>query len=84
MLSAAYIQVHFRLYFIVEANTMNPEQTAPLGAVRSGSILFAIRLENMVMEEQTTKVVTGGKSVNPISTNHNCSRCQIFVISSMV
>ena len=34
-MSAAYIQVHFRLDFIMEANTMNPDQTA------SWSILFA-------------------------------------------
>ena len=27
--SAAYIQVHFRLDFIMEANTLNPVQTAP-------------------------------------------------------
>ena len=40
--SAAYIQVHFRLDFIMEVNTMNPDQTAPFGAVWSGSILFAI------------------------------------------
>ena len=26
---AAYIHVHFRLDFIIEANTMNPDQTAP-------------------------------------------------------
>ena len=25
---AAYIQVHFRLEFIVEVNTINPDQTA--------------------------------------------------------
>ena len=31
--SAVYVQVHFRLHFIIEANTMNPDQTAPLGAV---------------------------------------------------
>ena len=31
------------LDFIMEANTMNHDQTAPLGAVRSGSILFAIQ-----------------------------------------
>ena len=40
--SAAYIQVHFRLDFIMEANTMDPDQTAPLGAAWSGSILFAM------------------------------------------
>ena len=27
--SAAYIQVYFRLNFVMEANTMNPDQTAP-------------------------------------------------------
>ena len=40
--SAAYIQVHFRLNFIMEATTMNPDQTAPMEAVWSGSILFGI------------------------------------------
>ena len=29
----ACIQVHFRLVFIIEVNTMNPDQTAPMGAV---------------------------------------------------
>ena len=29
MMSAAYIQVHFRHDLIMEANTMNPNQTAP-------------------------------------------------------
>ena len=41
-LSAAYIQVHLRLGFILEANNMNPDQTAPLGAVWFGSILFEL------------------------------------------
>ena len=40
--SAEYIQMHFRLDFIIEANNMNPDQPAPLGAVWSGYILFAI------------------------------------------
>ena len=31
--SAAYIQVNFRLQFFMEANNMNPDQTAPKGAV---------------------------------------------------
>ena len=31
--SAAYIQVHFSLDFITGANTMNPDQTATVGAV---------------------------------------------------
>ena len=34
---ATYIQVHFRLHFIMEANPMNPAQIAPFGP-----ILFAI------------------------------------------
>ena len=33
MLSAAYIQVHFRLDFFMVANTMNPDQIAHSGAV---------------------------------------------------
>ena len=40
--SVAYIQIDFRLDFIREANTMNPDQTAPLGSVWSGFMLFAI------------------------------------------
>ena len=31
--SAAYIQVHFSLDFIMEENTMNPDQTTAKGAV---------------------------------------------------
>ena len=30
-MSAAYIHVHFRLEFIMVADTMNPDQTAPKG-----------------------------------------------------
>ena len=41
-MSAAYIQVHFRLDFFMEANNINPDHTAPKGAVWSGFILFAI------------------------------------------
>ena len=32
---AENIQVHFRLDFIMEANTMNPDQTAPQGSHQS-------------------------------------------------
>ena len=42
MLSATYIQVHFRLDFIMEANTMNPDQTAPKSRAWPGSKLFDI------------------------------------------
>ena len=37
--SAAYIQVHLRLYFLIEIRTMSPD---PKGSVWSESILFAI------------------------------------------
>ena len=46
--SAAYIQIHFRLdfiiYFINEGTTMNPDLTAPLGAVWSGFLELQYRL----------------------------------------
>ena len=42
MLSTAYIHKYFKLVFIMAANIMNPDLTAPKGAVRSGFILFAI------------------------------------------
>ena len=38
----AYIPMHSRLSFIMDGKTMNPDQTAPKGAVRLGFILFAI------------------------------------------
>ena len=40
--SAAYIQVHFRLDYFMEANNINPDETAPSWAVWFGSMLFAI------------------------------------------
>ena len=43
-MSAAYIQMYLLLDFIMEANNMNPDQTAPFGAVWSGFILFAIKI----------------------------------------
>ena len=39
-MAAAYIQVHFKQEFFMEAKTMNPDQTAPKGEVSSGPILF--------------------------------------------
>ena len=41
---AAYIQMHFRILLIIEANTMNPDQAAPPGAAWSGSILLQYEL----------------------------------------
>ena len=39
---------------------MSPDQTAPLGAVWSGFILFAISIGYLRTGKQITKVVTGG------------------------
>ena len=43
----------------MEANTLNPDQTAPKGAVCSGSILFEIMATKV--HKQMTNVVNGGK-----------------------
>ena len=58
---AAYIQVHFRQDFFMEANNMNPDQTAPKG----GSSLIWVDIvcniatsEHKQMRVQTTKVLT--------------------------
>ena len=41
-MSAAYIQMHFRIDFFMEANNVNLDQTAPKEAIWSGPIKFAI------------------------------------------
>ena len=41
-MSAAYIQVHFRLDFFIEANNMNFDQTAPLEQPDLGSYYIPI------------------------------------------
>ena len=53
-------------YFIMAANTMNHNQTAPTGAVWSWSILFVIKPVKVheQMRRQTIVVVNGGKMVN--------------------
>ena len=51
--AAAYIQVHFSLDFIKEANTMNPGQTAPLGGEQSD--LGPIRLQYTLPKTYTEK-----------------------------
>ena len=43
-MSAAYSQVHFRLDFIMEANTMDPDQTGPLEQSDLGSYGLQYRL----------------------------------------
>ena len=42
-MSAAYIQVYFRLYFFIEVNTMNPDQTAPEGPMEI--IFMGLKIE---------------------------------------
>ena len=50
----------------IEANSMDPEQTAPIGAVRSGSALFTIEASQTfhLTRKQTTFVVIGALRVN--------------------
>ena len=71
---AVYNQVHFRLDFIMEANTMNPDKTAPfVQQSELGPYCLQYRLPKNISrrEEQTTKVVTGGKLVKLIHTQEN-------------
>ena len=50
----------FQTYFCMQANSVDPDQTAPRGAVWPGSTLFAKRifLNHKQMTKQTTIVVT--------------------------
>ena len=61
-ISAAYIVMHFRLDFFMEAN-MNPDQTAPLGPY-----CLQYRQPKNISRgvEQTTKVLTIWLTVNII------------------
>ena len=52
LMSAAYIQLHFKIVFIMEAKAMNPGQNAPMGADVSESTVF----EMFAVDE---KFVTG-------------------------
>ena len=51
----------FQTYFCIQANSVDTDQTAPKGAVWSGSTLFAkMTFKNhKQMTKQTTIVVTG-------------------------
>ena len=55
-MSAAYIQMHVRLILIMKENTLNPDQTAPKGAVLSGFILFKIEASKVheLIKKQTS------------------------------
>ena len=59
--------VHFKPDFIMEANTMNPDLTAPFGSHLIWVHIFCniVYLRTKAdVEKQITKVVTGGKVVN--------------------
>ena len=43
-MSAAYIQVHFDFIFIMKANTVNPDQTAPWEQSDQGPYCLQYRL----------------------------------------
>ena len=55
----------FQTYFCIQANSVDPDQTAPRGAVWSGSTLFAeMTFKNhKQMTKQTTFVVIGSLRV---------------------
>ena len=81
--SAAYIQVHFRLDVFMEVNNINPDQTAPKGAVRSGFILFEIlatpdhkqRRGTDVNSRQKSKFLYEPTTVGSRSTNTALGTC---------
>ena len=55
-MSAAYIQVHFRLDIFMEANSMDPDQTAPKEQSDLGPYCLQHRLPKNIsrQEEQST------------------------------
>ena len=61
-MSAAYIQVHFWLDFIVNANTMYPDQTA---REQSDLGTYCYNIGYQVPKNRAdNKVLTGGQRVN--------------------
>ena len=56
----------FQTYFCMQANSVDPDQTAPRGVVWSGSTLFAKNdfLNHKQMTKQTTIVMMGSLRVN--------------------
>ena len=62
---AAYLQIQLSLDFYMEANNINPAQTAPKETVLSGLIFIAIwaTLLHDQMREQITKFVARGLRV---------------------
>ena len=59
-MSAAYIQVHFRLDFFNEENNMNPDQS-DLGPLR---LQYGLPKNISIQAEQMARVVTWGLRFN--------------------
>ena len=59
----------FQTYFCIQANSVDPDQTAPKGAVWSGSKLFAEMTFKVLWQKtkQTTIVVIGALRVNALA-----------------
>ena len=63
-----------------EANRVDPDQTATIGAARSGSTVFAVKHEKLLKhlskrEKQTTFVAFGAPRVKPrrcVQVNYQC------------
>ena len=63
--------MQFRLDFIMEANTLNPDQTAPKEQSDLGPYCLQYRLyKNINTQEQTRKAMTDGKMVKIWSLLH--------------
>ena len=69
----------FQTYFCIQANNVDPDQTAPKGAVWSGSTMFAEMtfINHKQATKQTTIVVIGSLRVNFFSpADHNIYLCK--------
>ena len=77
---AAYIQVHVRLDVIMEANTINPDQTAPIRWDQSDLVLYCLeyRLSKNIGKGQ---VMTGGKMVKiKITDKFTCTNLNKLLV----
>ena len=73
----------FQTYFCIQANSVDPDQTAPKGTVWSGSTLFAkmtFKIHKQ-MTKQTTIDVTGALRVKvPVTTAADYILKYFFII----
>ena len=54
-MSAAYIQVHFRLDIFMEANNMNTDQTAPWEESDPGPYILLYSLQTRLADERNRR-----------------------------